>query len=209
MRGLKIFLVGISVCLLALAAPVFAASEASVASVASTASTYQIDPAHSSIGFSVKHLMVSTTPGNFTDFSGTINFDKETAAESSIEVAIKSASINTNLPKRDDHLRSADFFDAEKYPEITFKSIKITGESGNYTITAELTMHGVSKEISVPVSIAGPVTSPFGDEVIGISGEFALNRQDYGVKWNKTMDAGGVVVSDEVKVTVNIEAHKK
>ena len=173
------------------------------------ADTYQIDKAHSTFGFTVQHLMVSTVPGSFADYSGVVNFDKENIANSSIDVTIQSASINTNVPKRDEHLRSADFFDASKFPEIVFKSTKIAGEGTDYVITGQLTLHGVTKEVSVPVTIQGPVKNPMGGDVIGISGAFTLNRQDYGVKWNKDMDAGGVVVSDVVKVTINIEAHKQ
>jgi len=176
---------------------------------ARAADSYDIDVAHSNISFSVQHLMVSTTRGDFSDYTGTILFDKDNPINSQFDITIKVASIDTRNQQRDEHLRTAEFFDVEKYPAITFNSTKIEGSASNYTLTGQLTMHGVTKEINIPATIAGPIKSPFGDEAIGITCEFTVNRQDYGVSWNKQLDAGGVVVGDDVKVTVSIEAHRK
>ncbi len=173
------------------------------------ADSYSIDEAHSSFGFTVKHLMVSTVRGEFTDYSGTIQFDPQNLADSKIDVTIQAASIDTRVANRDSHLRSVDFFEVEKFPTITFQSTKISEAGGKYEMVGDLTIHGVTKTVTIPASISGPVTSPMGDQVIGLSAEFILNRQDYGVKWNKAMDNGGVVVDDMVNVIVNIEAHKK
>lgn len=172
------------------------------------AEDYSIDKAHSSIGFSAKHLMVSKTNGQFTDYDGTINFDPSDLAKSKVEVTVKAASITTNMEKRDAHLKGADFLDVEKFPTLTFATKSIAQSGDGYQLTGDLTIKGVTKEISVPAEISGPVKSPMGGTVIGIHSNFKINRQDYGVSWNKTMDSGGVVVSDDVVVDINIEANK-
>ncbi len=173
------------------------------------ADEYILDNAHSQIGFSVKHLMVSTTKGFFGDYTGSITFDPADLKAFKAEAVIQSKSINTSNEKRDEHLRAADFFDVAQFPTITFTSKSLTGDKGKYTLVGDLTMHGVTKEVSFPVEIAGPVKSPFGDIAIGLSGSLTINRQDYGVKWNKNLDNGGLAVGDEVVINVDLEAHKK
>lgn len=178
-----------------------------LAAGSSHAATYELDKAHSSISFSVPHLMVSKTTGTFNDYEVKTNYDPNNLAASSVAAAVKVASIDTNNADRDNHLKGADFFDAEKFPEITFKSTQITGSGNQYTLNGDLTIKGVTKKVSIPVTIAGPVKSPFGFDAIGISGQFKINRQDYGITWNKALDAGGVMVGDDVDITINIEAH--
>ena len=173
------------------------------------ADTYTIDPSHSSIGFSVKHMVVSTVTGAFGDFTGNVTYDPADMAAFKADAAIQVKSIDTRQPKRDDHLRSADFFDAEKFPTITFMAKKLDKEGAQMLMAGDLTMKGVTKEVSVSVSIEGPVKGMGGASVIGLSGSFILNRQDYGVSWNKTLDNGGFVVSNDVKVDINIEAHQQ
>ena len=173
----------------------------------SYAGTYEVDKTHSSINFGVMHLMVSKVTGAFNDYDAKINFDPNNLAGSSIEATVKAASIDTKSANRDKHLKSADFFDAEKFPEITFKVSAITGSGDQYVLTGDLSLHGVTKKVSIPVTIAGPVKSPSGFDALGITGQFKLNRQDYGVSWNKALDNGGVMVGDEVEVTMSIEAH--
>ncbi len=173
----------------------------------SYAGTYEVDPVHSSINFSVTHLMVSKVPGAFNDYAAQINFDPTNLTGSSIAATVKVASINTNNADRDKHLKTADFFDAEKFPEITFKTSAITGSGDQYVLAGDLTLHGVTKKVSIPVTIAGPVKSPYGFAALGITGQFKLNRQDYGVSWNKALDNGGVMVSDNVDVAISFEAH--
>ena len=173
----------------------------------SYAATYEVDKAHSSINFSVTHLMVSKVPGAFNDYDAQINFDPMDLTGSSIAATVKVASINTNNADRDKHLKTADFFDAEQFPEITFKTSVITGSGDQYVLTGDLTLHGVTKKVSIPVTIAGPVKSPYGFEALGITGQFKLNRQDYGITWNKALDSGGVMVSDDVEVSISFEAH--
>jgi polyisoprenoid-binding protein YceI len=183
----------------------------SLALVAGTvqAETYNVDKAHSEVLFSVRHMGVSRVTGRFNDFTGVVNGDPTKPGESSVEFTIKAASIDTNDAGRDKHLRSADFFDVEKFPELTFKSSKITAKGQNqFDVTGTLTMHGVAKEVTLPVTLAGPVKDPRGNEKVGFEATTKLNRKDYGITWNRALDAGGVVVSDEVQVTINLEAGK-
>lgn len=174
-----------------------------------SADEYKIDKIHSAVGFSAKHLMVSKTSGQFDDYDGTIKFDPNDLASSKIEVTIQSATINTHMEKRDEHLKGPDFLDVAKFPTITFVTKSIAKEGDAYQLTGDLTIKGVTKEITVPAEISGPVNSPMGGVVIGIESSFKINRQDYGVSWNKAMDNGGFVVSDEINVNVGIEAQKK
>ena len=171
------------------------------------ADTYTIDPAHSSMGFSARHMMVSTVIGVFDDYQGAITYDPADPAAFKADVTIQAKSINTRVAKRDDHLRGAEFFDVEKHPVITFTTVKLDKQDGRAVLTGSLTMKGVAKEVSIPVMISGPVQG-MGSSIIGLSGSFTLNRQDYGINWNQALDNGGLAVSDEVKVDINIEAHK-
>ncbi len=181
-----------------------------ISTSARAADTYTVDGVHSSIGFTVKHMMVAKVNGVFGDFQSDIKFDPSDLAGSKFDFVIKAASIDTRNDARDTHLKSADFFDAQKYPTITFKTKKVekTGE-GVYAVTGDLTMKAVTKEIVIPVTVDGPVFNPMAKaDGIGIEANFKVNRQDYGVSWNKTLDNGGVVVADDVAVSVNLEAHK-
>ncbi len=171
------------------------------------ADTYTIDTAHSTMGFSVKHMMVSTIIGAFDDYQGAITYDPADPAAFKADVTIQAKSIDTKVAKRDDHLRSAEFFDVEKHPVLTFTAVKLDKQDGRTVLTGGLTMKGVTKEVSIPVTISGPVQG-MGGSIMALSGSFTLNRQDYGVNWNKALDNGGFAVSDEVKVDINIEAHK-
>ena len=177
---------------------------AALASPLQAADTWVVDKNHSSANFQVRHF-VSKVGGRFSDFSGTIVADAAKPESSSVEFAVKTASIDTNQENRDKHLRSADFFDVEKFPEITFKSSKVTPKGKNqFDVAGTLTMHGVSKEITLPVTFLGSM----GDKA-GFETQVTLNRKDYGIVWNKTLDAGGTLLGDEVQVSLNIEANKK
>jgi len=180
-----------------------------VASPLLAADTYVVDNNHSIVVFTVRHL-VSKVTGRFGDLNGTINIDRAKPEASSVEFKIQTASIDTNQPDRDKHLRSADFFDAEKNPEITFKSksIKPTGKD-TYDVTGTLTLRGVSKEITLPVSVLGEGKDPRGQEKIGFETSTTINRKDYGVNWNRALDAGGYILGDDVKVTITLEAGKQ
>jgi polyisoprenoid-binding protein YceI len=174
------------------------------------AGTYSIDKNHSTIGFSTTHLMVSTVWGAFGDYQGTIQFDPANPEATSAEATIQAASIDTHQPDRDKHLRSPDFLDVEKYPTITFKTKSVKKEGSNYILTGDLTLHGVTKEITLPVTINGPIKSPMnGKDVIGLNGQTKISRQDFGITWNKQMDQGGYVLSDDVTLDISVEAHQE
>jgi len=175
------------------------------------ASTWDIDSAHSSAEFAVRHLMVSTVRGTLGKISGTLNLDDQDITKSSVEATIDAATIDTREPKRDGHLKSPDFFDVAKYPTITFKSKKVTvAGDKKYQVTGDLTMHGVTKEVVLDVE-GSPAAfkDPMGNMKLGGMAHAKLNRQDFGITWNKSLDGGGVVVSDEVDVTIDIELIKK
>jgi polyisoprenoid-binding protein YceI len=153
-------------------------------------------------------MLISNVKGSFDEFDAKITYDPENIENSSVDVSISVASIDTKNEKRDDHLRSNDFFDAENHPAITFKSKKIEKKGDGYVAAGTLTIRGVSKEIELPFTLNGPVTNPWGQTVMGIEIEYEIDRKEYGVKWNKTMDNGGLVVGDEVKVEINLEVTK-
>jgi polyisoprenoid-binding protein YceI len=169
------------------------------------AQKYNIDKSHSGIGFEVAHLVITDVQGEFKDYDVNLMLDHNNVANSTVETRIKVASIDTDEQKRDDHLRSADFFDAETHPEIVFKSKKIEKKGDNYVAQGDLTIRGVTKEVSLPFEVKGPIQDPRGNTRVGINAEMTINRQDYGVSWNKTLDAGGVVVGDEVKINIKSE----
>ena len=176
------------------------------ASLAS-AQTYNLDPVHSTVGFAIQHMMVSKVTGTFGDAQGTVNFDPQALAEAKIHVTVKVASVDTKNTQRDGHLRSADFFDAEKFPEMMFMSKKIVKDGDNYLVTGELTIKGVTKEVTIPATILGPIKNPMsGMETLGLEAHFKINRQDYGIVWNKALDNGGLMLANDVDVNVNIEA---
>ena len=172
------------------------------------ADTFVLDPVHSSIGFQIRHLF-SNVPGKFDDFSGTIQFDEANPEQSSVEVSIKTASIDTGVKMRDDDLRSENFFDAAKFPPITFKSksVKTTGKN-TADVTGDLTMHGVTKEVVLKVELIGKGAGMKGSIVSGWDATTALKRSDFGLAWNKVIE-GTQVVGDDVKIEMHIEADKK
>ena len=175
----------------------------------SHAGTYEIDSVHSSLGFAVKHLGISTTRGSFDNFAGSIKFDRDDYSSFSVQVTIQVDSINTRNEGRDKHLKSADFFDAVTYPTITFKSNRLEKRGEGAVIVGDLTIRDVTKELTIPVTLSGPVQSPMGGEVIGIAAVITINRQDYGVSWSKNLDSGGLVVADNVDLILELEAFKK
>jgi polyisoprenoid-binding protein YceI len=179
------------------------------AASAFAAENFIVDKNHSEATFQVRHL-VSRVSGKFDDFAGAISVDQANPGVSSVEFTIKTPSIDTGVTDRDKHLRSADFFEVDKYPEITFKStsIKPTSRKNVYDVTGTFTMHGVTKTITLPVEFLGMVKDPRGNQRAGFTAHTTLNRKDYGIVWNRALDAGGTLLSDDVDVTVNIEAAK-
>ncbi|HWP46039.1 MAG TPA: YceI family protein [Candidatus Limnocylindrales bacterium] len=170
------------------------------------ADKYEFDKAHTYIGFTAKHFVITNVKGNFTDFSGTILYDPQDITRSSVTAVIKTASINTNNEKRDADLRSGRFLEVEKYPEIIFKSKKIEKQNSHYLVTGDLTIKDVTKTVSFPFTLAGPVKDPMGNNRIGIeAGPLTINRQDYHVSFNDKLDGGGLVVSDEIVINLSVE----
>ena len=180
-----------------------------VAGPAVAAETYTVDAAHSEVLFKVRHL-ISKVSGHFGELEGTIQIEPDKPEASSVEFSVKVASIDTANEKRDEHLRSEDFFWADEHPEITFKSDSIKPAGGDtYHVTGILTMRGVSKEITLPVKFLGFAKSPWGQELAGFALETTLDRKDYGIVWNKALDQGGVLLGDEVEIEINLEAVKQ
>ena len=173
------------------------------------ADNYVVDKSHTNIGFTVKHLVIATVPGKFNDYSIDFMFDANDLKNSSVKATIKTASINTDDEKRDEHLRSPDFFDAEKYPEIIFVSSRILKKGEGYIAEGTLTMRGVSKEIELPFKILGPVQDPWGNTKMGVEAALTIDRQDYGISWSKSLDTGGLVVSDDVNIKLDVELTKE
>ena len=178
---------------------------------AAATSTWQIDPAHTAAGFAVKHLMISTVRGQFKGITGTVTWDDQDVSKSSVDVTIDANTVDTSEPMRDKDLKSEKFFDVAKYPTITFKSKKVEAVSaGKVKITGDLTIHGVTKEAVLDVEGPTPaVKDPWGNTRVAASATTNVNRQDYGVKWNANMDGGGVVVGDDVNITIDLEMTKK
>lgn len=175
------------------------------------AETWEIDPAHTSAHFAVRHLMVSTVRGDFGKVSGTATIDEQDLTKSSVEATIDAASINTRNEKRDAHLRNADFLDVEKYPTITFKSKKVekVGDS-QFTVTGDLTLHGVTKEVVLEVEGSPvPIKDPSGKTRVGGQAITKINRTDFGIVYNAPLGTGGVVIGEEVSITIDIEMTKK
>jgi len=172
------------------------------------ADNYVADKAHTNIGFTVKHMVVTTVLGKFKDYEIDFVFDEKDLSKSSVKATIKTASIFTDNEDRDNHLRSADFFDAGNYPEITFISNAIMKKSERYVAKGILTIRGISKEIELPFEILGPVNDPYGYTKLGIDASLKINRLDYGVNWNKTLDTGGVLVSNDVNIKLDVELTK-
>ncbi len=173
---------------------------------ASAQDIWNIDASHSSVQFQVKHLMISNVRGDFGEVSGQIQFDGEDFSAVKADALIQTASIDTREPKRDEHLRSADFFDAANYPTITFKSKRVEGIGDKkFKLVGDLTMRGVTKEITLDVEATPVIKGMRGEARMGAHATARLNRQDYGIQWNRALDAGGVVVSNEVRITLDLE----
>jgi polyisoprenoid-binding protein YceI len=174
--------------------------------------TFKLDPSHTVVGFQVRHFF-SKVPGLFKEFDGTITLDQANWDASSVEATIQAASISTNNEKRDGHLRSADFFDVEKFPTLTFKSTKVTkGEDGKLKVAGDLTIKGVSKPVVLDVDLLGVGAVGIGGSAIGTRAGFEatakIDRKDYGIVWNKTLDQGGTMLGDDVAINIGVEAIK-
>ncbi len=171
---------------------------------------YVIDPAHSRIGFTVRHAMVTNVRGAFEDHEGTLHLDGADPARSTASIDVKIASVDTGIADRDAHLRSADFFDAEAFPLMTFRSTEAAFLGGDtYRITGDLTIKDVTRPLSVDLEFNGSATDPYGNQRVGFEGSADILRSDWGLTWNAALETGGVVVSDKVKLTFDISAIKQ
>lgn len=172
-------------------------------SAVQAADTYQLDPAHTEVGFAIDHLVINTVRGRFKDLAGSVTLESNKLI--SAQASIQTKSIDTGIPKRDEHLRGADFFDAEKFPTLTFESTKVENDK----VTGNLTMHGETRVVELTVTLKGPIKDPWGKQRIGIYATGKLNRKDYGLTWNKLLETGGLTVGEEVVIEIHGEAIKE
>jgi polyisoprenoid-binding protein YceI len=177
--------------------------------LAPAAAAWQVDPVHSHVEFSVRHLMIATVRGRFATLAGTLTGDDDHGDTAAIEITIPAASIDTREPQRDAHLRSADFFDAANHPEIRFRSTRITQpRDAAFAVQGDLTIRGITKPITLTVHRGGRVRDPFGSERVAFSTTAKINRRDFGLNWNQVLETGGVLVGDEVTVSIDLELVK-
>jgi polyisoprenoid-binding protein YceI len=168
--------------------------------------TWTIDPAHTGIHFMARHMMFTKVRGSFKSFQGTLALDEADLTKSKVDVTIDAASVDTGEPKRDGHLKSADFFDVEKFPALTFKSKSIAKKGKDYAVTGDLTIHGVTKEIVLDADFEGKGKDPWGNEKMAFSAKTTVNREDFGLKWNQVLEAGGVLVGTKIEIELDVQA---
>jgi polyisoprenoid-binding protein YceI len=170
------------------------------------AGDYTIDAAHTRLGFSARHAMVTTVRGAFKDFQGTAHVDTATPANSKVDVTIQTASIDTGVEDRNAHLRSGDFFEVEQFPTITFTSTDVERDGDDWTITGDLTIKGTTQQVTIEFESTGSARDPFGNLRIGFEGRTTISRKDFGLTWNAALETGGVLVSDKIKLEFDISA---
>lgn len=170
--------------------------------------TWTIDPAHSSVEFSARHMMFTTVKGRFADVQGVVTTDGESPAAASVAVTMKAESVDTRSEQRDAHLRSADFLDAAQYPEVTFTSTSIVGTKETFTMTGDLTIRGVTRPVALDVRFEGTGNDPWGNERMGFSARGKIDRREFGLTWNQALEAGGVLVSNEIKIDIDAQIIK-
>ena len=174
----------------------------------STRTAWKLDPTHSLVEFSAKHMMITTVKGRITDFAGTIYTDESDPKNSSVEVKLKAASIDTRTDQRDQHLRSGDFLNVEKYPDIIFKSTRVTGDKQKFKLTGNLTIRDVTRELTLDVEFEGRNKDPWGGERVGFSASGKIDRREFGLTWNQALETGGVLVGNEIKINIEVQAIK-
>lgn len=201
----RIFFAGIMLTLLMLNVGIGSEAGNSEATQSESVASYQVDEAHTNIGFSVRHMVLSKVHGEFKDYSVDLKWDENNLENSSIETRIKTASIDTDNERRDNHLKSSDFFDVASHPEIVFKSTKIEKDGDGYVAQGTLTMRGVTKKVSLPFTILGQFVQRDGSTRIGLEAEMKINRFDYNVSWDKTLDTGGLIVGENINVDIQAE----
>jgi polyisoprenoid-binding protein YceI len=177
--------------------------------LANATGTWVIDASHTNLGFSARHAMVAKVRGNFGEFSGSFTIDGGNLAASSAELTIQAASIDTKSADRDAHLKSADFLDVEVYPTITFVSTSVAPKGAGVVVTGDLTIHGVTKSVEVDYDFVGISQDPWGNTKIGFEGSTKISRKDFGLVWNVALESGGILVGDEIKLNLDVEADKQ
>jgi polyisoprenoid-binding protein YceI len=176
---------------------------------AAATTTWTIDTAHTNAEFAVRHLMISTVKGRFADVQGVVHVDEADFAKSRVEVIIAVGSIDTREPQRDAHLRSADFFDAGNFPQLTFRSTRVEGKGDAFKVVGDLTIRGITREVVLNVTSEGRTKDPWGGERAGFSASAKIKRTDFGLLWNQLLETGGVVVGEEVKISIDAELVKQ
>jgi polyisoprenoid-binding protein YceI len=174
--------------------------------VAGARTAWKLDPTHTAVEFSAKHLMITTVKGRITDVEGTIYTDEKNPANSTVEVTLKATSIDTRTDQRDQHLRSEDFLNVEKFPDIKFRSTRIEGGKEHFKLTGQLTIRDVTKEITLDVQYEGQTKDPWGGTRVGFSATGKIDRRDWGLTWNQALETGGVVVGNDIKINLEVEA---
>jgi polyisoprenoid-binding protein YceI len=181
---------------------------AQTAPATGTKTAWKLDPSHTIAEFSAKHLMITTVKGRITDIEGIIYTDEKDLKNSSVEATLKAVSLDTQTDQRDQHLRSADFLDVEKFPEIRFRSTRIQGDRQSFKLTGDLTIRDVTKPITLDVTFEGQTKDPWGGERMGFSATGKIDRREFGLTWNQALEAGGVVVGNDIKISLEVEAVK-
>ena len=175
-----------------------------------TTTTWSVDPTHSHVEFAVKHLMISTVRGRFGDIKGTITYNESDPTKSKVEIEIGTSSIDTRTEQRDNHLRSPDFFDVEKYPSMKFVSKRIEGDiNGEFKIIGDLTIRDQTREVALEAEFHGKTRDPWGGDRMGFEAKGKINRKDFGLTWNQALEAGGWVVGDDIKLAIEVELVKQ
>ena len=182
---------------------------AAIATQAANKSAWKIDTTHTHAEFAVRHLMISTVKGRFADVQGVVHIDESDFTKSDVQVTIGVASIDTREPQRDAHLRSADFFDVDNFPQLTFRSTRIDGKGDAFKIVGDLTIRGTTREVVLDVSTEGRTKDPWGGERAGFTAATRIKRTDYGLLWNQLLESGGVLVGEEVKISIDVELIKQ
>lgn len=175
---------------------------------AGTRTAWKIDPSHTLVEFSAKHMMITSVKGRITDVEGTIYTDEKNPSNSSVEATLKATSLDTRTDQRDQHLRSADFLNVEQFPTITFKSTRITGDKEHFKLTGEVTIKDVTRELTLDVDYEGRTKDPWGGERVGFSAKGKIDRRDFGLVWNQTLETGGLLVGNDIKIGIEVEAVK-
>ncbi|MCA9450145.1 MAG: polyisoprenoid-binding protein [Candidatus Omnitrophica bacterium] len=177
--------------------------------IGASAGTYEVDVAHTKVGFKVRHLGISSVEGHFGKFEGTLETDLDTLEDLVLSATVEVDSIDTDNEARDKHLESPDFFNAEEHPLMTFQSTKVSKDGDELKVLGDLTLHGVTKEVELEMEVGGKITDPWGNERIGLSGSGKINRQDFGLSFNKVIETGQLMVGDTVTIQLEIEAVQK